>query len=210
MSQFLLDGLWVTLTIWVGAFALSIILAIPVAAARRSQNSLIKFIGAIWVGVARGIPPIIWLLILYYGVSIGPIAGNPILAAIVALGIVNSAYVGDGIRAGLESVPQGQWEAAQAMALPKIVVMFRVILPQAFPIMLASTAAYSIVLLKNTALASIIGVNEMVFYAYTSVQAGIPAVQAFLTIGVVYMIFSVPVGLLARWIEGRSVIATVR
>lgn len=125
------------------------------------------------------------------------------LAAIVGLGIVNSAYLGDSIRAGLDSVPPGQWEGAASVALSRRDTLFRVVLPQAVPVMLASAAAYSITLLKNTAIASIIGANEMVFYAYNAVQVGADPLLSFFTIGVVYLLLTVPIGIFARWMDSR-------
>lgn len=202
--SYILEGLLITLQIWVGALVLSIILAIPVAALRRSQTPVLKFVGALWVWLARGIPPVAWLIIIYFGLSLGIISEVPVLAAIIGLGIVNSAYVGDSIRAGLDAVPKGQLEAAQAVALSRTTALLRVTLPQAVPIMIASTAAYSITLLKNTAIASIIGANELVFYAYNAVQIGAPAMSTFFIIGLVYLAFTIPVGFLARWIDAKA------
>ena len=182
---------------------LSLVLAVPVAMLRRSTNPVAKFIGALWAWIARGIPPIAWLIIIYFGLSLGIISEVPVLAAIVGLGIVNSAYLGDSIRAGLDSVPPGQWEGAASVALSRRDTLFRVVLPQAVPVMLASAAAYSITLLKNTAIASIIGANEMVFYAYNAVQVGADPLLSFFTIGVVYLLLTVPIGIFARWMDSR-------
>lgn len=202
-ASYILEGLWITLQIWAGAFVLSVVLAIPVAMLRRAKNSFVRFVGALWAWVARGIPPIAWLIIIYFGLSIGIISEVPVLAAVVGLGLVNSAYIGDSIRSGLDSVPNGQWEGAASVALTRADALWRVVLPQAIPVMLASTAAYSITLLKNTAIASIIGANELVFYAYNAVQVGADPVIAFLTIGAIYLLVTVPIGMFARWLDSR-------
>lgn len=202
-ANYVFEGLWITLQIWAGAFILSLVLAVPVAMLRRAKNPLARYVGAFWAWVTRGIPPIAWLIIIYFALSLGIISQVPVLAAIVGLGLVNSAYIGDSIRAGLDSVPHGQWEGASSLALTRSQVLFKVILPQAIPVMLASAAAYSITLLKNTALASIIGANEMVFYAYNAVQIGADPVGAFLTIGIVYLLISVPIGIFARWLDAK-------
>jgi len=208
--QLLPAAVMMTVLIWLGALAVSILLSIPLTLLRRSRFGFARAVGAIWATLARGIPPIVWLILLYFGVASGLLKDVPAVSAIVGLGLVNSAYVSDSIRAGLDSVPTGQWEAIRATGLPRAVGLVRVILPQAFPIMLASTAAYSITLLKNTALASIIGANELIFFISNSVQQGADPLPAFLLAGVIYMVFTVPVGFFARWIEGRSVIAMVR
>lgn len=207
---YILEGLWITIQIWFGALIVSALLAVPVAMLRRAKNPGARFLGALWAWIARGIPPIAWLIIIFFGLSLGIISEVPVLAAIVGLGIVNSAYLGDSIRAGLDSVPDGQWEGAVSVALTKRDALLRVVLPQAVPVMLASAASYSITLLKNTAIASIIGANEMVFYAYNAIQVGADSLLSFLTIGLVYLAFTVPVGMLARWLDSRVSRGTVR
>ncbi|GAA4837952.1 amino acid ABC transporter permease [Garicola koreensis] len=207
---YILEGLWITIQIWFGALIVSTVLAIPVAMLRRTKNPGARFLGALWAWIARGIPPIAWLIIIFFGLSLGIISAVPVLAAIVGLGIVNSAYLGDSIRAGLDSVPDGQREGAASVALNRWDTLFRVVLPQAVPVMLASAAAYSITLLKNTAIASIIGANELVFYAYNAVQVGADPLLSFFTIGLVYLAFTVPVGIIARWLDTRVRRGTVK
>lgn len=202
--RYVLEGFLVTLQIWGGALALSLVLAIPVAVLRRSRNPIAKGLGALWAWIARGVPPIAWLIIIYFGLTLGIISEVPVLAAIVGLGIINSAYIGDSIRAGLDAVPTGQWEGAAAVGLSRWDTLTRVVLPQAIPVMLASVAAYSITLIKNTAIASIIGANEMVFYAYNAVQVGADPVLSFLVIGAVYLAVTVPIGILARHLGTRT------
>jgi His/Glu/Gln/Arg/opine family amino acid ABC transporter permease subunit len=202
-----LQGLGVTLELWLGSLALAIILAIPVALGRRSKNRFAYGFASLWVTIARGLPPTVWLFLLFFGVKFGPTATSPVIASIVGLGIVTSAYIGDSIRAGLESVEKGQWEACSALALSRPTTYLRVIGPQALPITLAATAAYAISLLKNTAIASIIGANDLVYYANTAVQLGSDAIVTFLFVGIIYLVFTIPVGFLARTIESRTGIA---
>lgn len=202
--RYIVEGLLVTLQIWGGALAVSLVLAIPVAMLRRSGNPVAKLIGALWAWIARGIPPIAWLIIIYFGLSLGIISEVPVLAAIVGLGIINSAYIGDSIRAGLDAVPRGQWEGAASVGLSRWDTLTRVVMPQAIPVMLASVASYSITLLKNTAIASIIGANELVFYAYNAVQVGADPIMSFLTIGAVYLAVTIPIGILARYLGTRG------
>jgi len=76
--------------------------------------------------------------------------------------------------------------------------------------MIASVTAYSITLLKNTAIASIIGANELVFYAYNAVQVGANPMTSFLIIGSIYLILTVPMGFLARWIDKRAMKAVTQ
>lgn len=209
-TSYVIEGFFITLRVFAGALVLSVILAIPIAAMRRSQIGLLRFCSAILSWVARGIPPVVWLVIIFFGLSLGMISTVPVWGAIVGLGIVNSAYIADSIRAGLDAVPKGQWESGDALAMKPLDVLIRVILPQAIPIALASATAYSITLLKNTAIASIIGANEIVFYAYNAVQVGAPPLPSFLLIGCLYLLFTVPMGFLARSISRRATRSVVR
>src|SRR5690606_22649333 len=103
----LLLGLGTTLLIWVGAIVVSLVLGSPPAALRRADHWAPRLLGGAWAALARGIPPIVWIILVFYGLKFGPFQSFPPLAAMVALGVVNSAYVGDAIRAGLDSVPRG-------------------------------------------------------------------------------------------------------
>ena len=208
--QYLLGGLGNTLIIWMGSILFAVVLSIPVAAGRRARSPILRGVTRVWVGIVRGLPPLVWMILLFFGVGIGLLGQSPMFAAIVALGLINSAYFGDSIYAGLSSVPTGQWEAIKALALPTRQAYVKVIIPQAFPIIIASSTAYSISLVKNTAIASIIGANELMFYGHNIVQAGANGLQVFFLIGLVYLALTIPVGMLARWVEGRSVISTVR
>lgn len=209
-ASYIIEGLLVTLQVFLGSLVLSVVLAIPIAAMRRSQNALLSFVAALISWISRGIPPVVWLVIIYFGLSLGIISTVPVIGAIVGLGIVNSAYVADSIRAGLDAVNKGQWESGEALALKKSDVLLKVVLPQAIPIMIASVTAYSITLLKNTAIASIIGANELVFYAYNAVQIGAEPLPSFLIIGCVYLVFTIPMGFLARGISARASKAVAR
>lgn len=208
--QDLLGSLLNTLIIWVGSILLAAVLSVPVAAGRRARSQILRSITRVWVAIVRGLPPLVWMILLFFGIGIGLLGQNPMFAAVVALGLINSAYFGDSMYAGLNSVPTTQWEAIKALALPMPQAYARVILPQAFPVIIASSTAYSIALVKNTAIASIIGANELMFYGHNTVQAGANGLQVFFLIGLVYLALTIPVGMLARWVEDRSAISKVR
>lgn len=208
--QYLFGSIVNTIGIWIGSVALAFVLSIFVAAGRRSRFALIRGITRVWVALVRGLPPLVWMILLFFGIGYGLLGESPSFAAIVALGIINSAYFGDSINAGLNSVPSGQWDALRALAVPRARGYTKVIIPQAFPIAIASSTAYSISLAKNTAIGSIIGANELMFYGHNVVQSGENGLQVFFLVGLIYLVMTIPFGMLARWVEGRSVIAAVR
>jgi len=208
--QYLIGSLGNTLVIWIGSVLFAAVLSVFVAAGRRSRFTVLRMLTRIWVALVRGLPPLVWMILLYFGVGFGWLGESPMFTTVVALGLINSAYFGDSIYAGLNSLPKGQWEALTALAVPKWQAYTRVIIPQAFPIIIASSTAYSISLVKNTAIGSIIAANELMFYGHNIVQAGANGLQVFFLIGLIYLALTIPLGMLARWIEGRSVIAAVR
>lgn len=206
----MLSGLGVTLQIFAGGVILAIPLGTPLAAMRLSRSRLLRFAGGAASMTMRGIPPVVWILLIYYGLKLEIFREYPQGAAILALGIVTAAYVCDAIRAGLDSVPRGQSEAAKALALGWPSTMSQVILPQAFPIILSTTTAYSITLLKNSALASIVAVADLMFHVHAAVLGGMPPLATYFAAGLAYLIVALPLGFLVKWLEARSVIAQVR
>lgn len=206
----ILKGLQVTLIVWVGGMALSLVLAVPVAAMGRSRHRLVRGVSIVWVGLWRGVPPVVWLFILYFGIQSSPWSSSPAAAAAVGLGLVNSAYVGEALRAGLNAVPRGQLEAAAALCLPRLTTYRQVIFPQAWPMVLASTTSYSITLMKNTSLASLIGANEIVYYAAAEVREGADGVVVFFSVGLIFIILCLPLSVLARRLDARAAIARTR
>lgn len=201
--ELLLRGLLLTLVIWVAAFGIAVVLGIPVAAARRSRITLLRQAASAWITVWRAVPPLVWMFVLFFGVTFGGARLTAATAAIVALGLVGSAYMAENYRSGLESIANGQWEAVSALALGRWVALRVIVLPQCLPVILAATSGYAINLVKDTALASLIGVSEMTFFANDIVQRSGNGMAVFLTVGLLYVGLSIPLGLLARFVQSR-------
>jgi polar amino acid transport system permease protein len=191
-------------TLWVtgASFGLAAVLGLVVVAARRSTNAVLRTAASVWISVLRGIPPLVWLFIVFFGVTIQGARFTPISAAIVTFGIVGSAFLAEAYRAGLESVPASQREALTALGLPRLAALRLVVLPQAFPVIISTSASYGIHLLKDTALASLIGVQELTYLANDVVQRGTDGFAAFFVLGLAYLVLSAPVGMIARSLEG--------
>ncbi|MFT4043118.1 MAG: amino acid ABC transporter permease [Gordonia sp. (in: high G+C Gram-positive bacteria)] len=203
----LLHGATLTIILWTGAFTVAVLTGIPVCAARGSQILIIRTIGSCWVNVIRGVPPLVWIFILFFGVTIGTQRPTATGAAIVGLGLVGSAYMGEIYRGALDSIPQGQVDAIRALALGRWTALRSVRLPQCLPLILAAGASYGINLVKDTALASLIGVQEITFLANYDVSQGENGLTTFLIAGLAYLILSVPIGVAARAIEARGTLS---
>ena len=194
---FLLTGLWTTLVITVVSFTIGAVLGIPIALARLSGNRVLRWAATAYVEVVRGIPPIAWMLVLFYGVS-RYLAMSPLVAACIALGAVSSAYLAENYRAGIRSVSSTQWEGAQALGLGGRDTFWRIVAPQGVGVALPPSAGYAVGLIKDSAVASVIGVSDIAFQALTLNQQGNPGLPIFLAAGLVYLLISLPVALAAR------------
>lgn len=200
----LLQALGFTVLVTVASFLVAAVLGTFVVAARRSAHRVPRAIAGAWIAVLRGVPPVVWMFIVFFGITIGAAKFTPTSAAIITFGVVYSAYLAEAYRAGLESVPKAQREALDALGIPRLASMRLVVLPQALPVIVSTCSSYAINLLKDTAVASLIGVQELTYAANDTVQRGADGFQAFFLLGLAYLALSVPMGVLARSIERRS------
>ncbi len=205
-----MDGLWAivmaipyTLLVTVGAFLLGFVVAIPLLFMRRSRLAPVKAAAQLIIDLARGIPPLVWLLFMFLGLPSVGILLTPIQAAILGLGIVSAAYLAEIFRGGVLAVAKGQFEASQALGLSGWTTFTVVIAPQAFRAMLPGLATYFIGLVKDSSLASVIGVTEMVFEATTYARMSPDGITLFFVAALVYIAISAPMGLVARSMENR-------
>lgn len=194
---FLLQGLGTTVIITFGSFLIGAVCAVPVALARLSDIAPLRWLATAFIEVVRGIPPIAWMLVLFYGMG-RYITLPPLLAACLALGAVSTAYLAENYRTGIQAVAGGQWEGAGALGLSNRDTFWRVIAPQGIGVALPPSASYAVGLLKDSAVASVIGVTDIAFQALTLNQQGNPGLPIFLAAGLVYLIVSIPMAVLAR------------
>ncbi len=123
--------------------------------------------------------------------------------ALTAFVVFEAAYSGEIVRAGIQSVPRGQVEAATATGLSYVQMMRHVILPQAIRNMIPSLVTQFIVLFKDTSLASIIGMMDLTKAAQTVSQREIRPFEMFLFIAVVYWLCTYSMSRMSRWLEKR-------
>lgn len=194
---FLLQGLGTTVVITIGSFLIGAVCAVPVALARLSDVAPLRWLATAFIEIVRGIPPIAWMLVLFYGFG-RYVTLPPLLAACLALGAVSTAYLAENYRTGIQAVAGGQWEGAGALGLSNRDTFWRVIAPQGIGVALPPSASFAVGLLKDSAVASVIGVTDISFQALTLNQQGNPGLPIFLAAGLVYLIVSIPMAVLAR------------
>ncbi|MBA3780866.1 amino acid ABC transporter permease [Nocardioides sp. InS609-2] len=199
-----LEGLPLTLWLTFASFAIGAVGAIPLALGLRSRCTPVRMLCRLLVDFVRGVPIIVWLFVLKFGLTFGTFRFTPVQAAILGLGVVSAAYLAEIYRGGLQTVPAGQLEAAQALGLSRSTAFGRIEAPQGFRIVSPSVATYLIGLFKDTAIASTIIAPEMVFQAQSFARQNPD--QGLITYGyagLLYIVLSLPVAYFARRLDRR-------
>jgi polar amino acid transport system permease protein len=193
----LLAAVPTTILIWAASVAVGAVLGIAVAAGRTSSNAVLRSIATVYIEVFRGIPTLVWLFIVFFGLTSFGFSPTAVFSAILTLGIVSSAYIAEIYRSGLNAVPTTQREATTALGLPPYIALVKVVVPQAKPIIFAGLGSFGIHMLKETALASLIGVVEIMNVGNYLVERGANGLSVFLVVGLIYIALCLPIGGLA-------------
>jgi His/Glu/Gln/Arg/opine family amino acid ABC transporter permease subunit len=162
MRSELLKGIGNMALIAVVSFAFAIVGGLILAGMRQSRSRPISWAGFLLIQFLRGIALYVLLLWMFFGLAAaGGFQFQPIPAGILALSLLNSAYLAEIFRAGYEAVPPGQKEAAMACGLPKRTWFFRIHLPQVTQITLPAMGNVFVDIIKDTSILSAIGVTEL-------------------------------------------------
>jgi polar amino acid transport system permease protein len=175
----IISGIWVTLELTVYAMALGIVLGVVLAVMRLSDNPILSGTAWLYTWFFRGTPVIVQLIFwvdlaalyphLSLGIPFGPrlVTGETnhliptLVAATLGLGLNEGAYMSEIVRAGILSVDDGQTEASQALGMRRLLIMRRVVLPQAMRVIIPPTGNETISMLKTTSLVAFIGVYDL-------------------------------------------------
>lgn len=199
-------GIGTTATLTLSSFLLGAVLAIPVALARVSPAPILRAVAGTYIQVSRGVPPIVWLFVIYFGLSQFQLRFSSMSAAMTGLSLISAGYIAEIYRAGLNAIPSGQHEAAQALSLPRLAAFSHVMAPQAIVAVVPLSIAYFIGLLKDSAVASVIGAQDITAMALAASKRSPDAMLVFILAGAVYLIISLPIASFGRW-AGRQVAA---
>ena len=197
----LLNGIPWTIAVTVLAFCVGVVLGFPICALRMSRFKVLSILAAMLVLTLRSIPPIVWLFFIFFGIGGGYISLSPFTAAVVGLGLITAAHMSEVYRGAFAAIPAGQFEAAYALNLSAPQRFFDVVLPQLVRIAIPTSATYAIGLLKDSAVASTIGVGDISFQAYQVSQQTFQGLSVYSAAAVVYLVLSVPVALCSRWLS---------
>lgn len=182
-----LEGLKVTMEIFLLTLILSIPLGVLVALGRLSKIKIINKLTGFYVLIMRGTPLLLQIVFIFFGLPNLNIVIDRFPAAIIAFTLNYAAYFGEIFRAGISSVDIGQNEASQVIGLSKKDTFFRIILPQAFKTILPPIANEIVTLVKDTALVYVIGIDELLRVGKIACNRD-SSLLPLLIIGIVYLI----------------------
>jgi polar amino acid transport system permease protein len=190
-----------TMALTVVAFVVGAALGLPLCAMRFSRIGAVRFLAGALILTFRSIPPIVWLFFIFFGLGSGYVQISPFQAAAIGLGLITAANMAEIYRGALAAIHPGQWEAAIALNLARRYRFIDIIGPQLLRVALPSGATYAIGLLKDSAIASTIGVGEIAFQASHVSQRTFHSLDVFAIAGLLYILISLPMAWMARWAD---------
>lgn len=193
-----------TLRLAVPAILLGFVLGVILGLARLARRPCIHYPAVLYIELIRGTPLI--MVIFWFWFLVPIILRKPVpeyWVALTAFVMFEGAYIGEIVRAGIQSVPRGQIDAATATGLSYMRTMVDVILPQAIRNMIPSLVTQFIILFKDTSLASIIGMMDLTKAAQTVSERELRPFEMYIFIAVVYWIFTYSMSRFSRWLEIR-------
>lgn len=202
VQALLVSALW-TFGLALVAFAGGGIVGLAVAVARVSTSRIIATFAFLYIQIVQGTPLLIQMLLAYFGLSILGYDLPPFAAASLAIVIYASAYFGEIWRGGILSVPRTQWEAAECLALHPMQRFWLVIVPQALRVSTPPTVSFMVQIVKNTSLASVIGVADLTYTSKLINNSTFQPFVVFTLVATLYFLMCYPLAWWSRKLEDR-------
>jgi polar amino acid transport system substrate-binding protein len=207
----LLGGAALTVQISFAGMALAVLLGLPIALGRLYGPAPVRWLATAYVEFFRGIPILLLLLFVYFGLpGIAVQYDLPIdlkvsrwWAAVIAFGLNYAAYEAEIYRAGIGAIPPGQWEAAASLGMSNAQTFRRIILPQSVRTILPPMTNDFVALFKDTSVVSVIALEELTKQYQTLTRSGADMVEVAVATAALYLIMSLPLGYLSRYLERR-------
>lgn len=199
----LAKGTLMTIIVVAVSLVLGVCLGLLGGLARVSSLAPLRWLARTYVSVVRGTPFLVQLFFVYFGFPQVGIRVPAIVAAVGTLAVYSGSYQTEIVRGAIESIDKGQIEAARACGLSSLQTMAHVTLPQALLRMLAPLGNEFVALTKNSALVSLVAVNELFLTGQTIISRTFQNFTIFLTIGVIYYILTTIVGSITKITERK-------
>ena len=205
--EYIFEGLFHTIIIALFAVIIGIVIGILVSLIRNNyeingKNKLLYKIANLYVNIIRGTPVILQLMIIYY-VIFKSVNINIVIVGIIAFGINSGAYVSEIIRAGINSIPKGQMEAATALGLTRTQAFIHVILPQTAKVILPAIGNEFISMLKDSSLVSQLALADILRKGREYISRTFLSLETMLVVALIYLIFTLVLSRLVGLLEER-------
>jgi polar amino acid transport system permease protein len=202
-GPFILEGATTTVFVSIISIAVAVILALLGALGRLSTNPIVYGVASLYVSLVRGTPLLVQIFFAYLALAEMGIVLPVLVAGIGALSFNYGAYMTEIFRAGIQAVPKGQREAAQALGMPESLVMRRIVLPQATRIVIPAIGNDFVAMIKDSSLVSVIGVTELLWRAQSAGRRNIAILEALTLAALVYWVLTIIFSLAQERLERR-------
>ncbi len=195
-------GMGVTVALAACVIATGLLAGLTLAVLRAMGIRAVNWVIILVVDVFRAVPPLVVIVLLYFGLPAAGLTLPGFAAAWLALSLVLMAFAEEIFWAGITTLPKGQWEAARALGLRFLPCFFLVVLPQALRLVIPPLVNRTIAVTKGTALASVVAVPEILGAAQAGVSFSFNPTPLTLA-ALAYLALFLPVVALGRWVERR-------
>ncbi|MCM1264107.1 MAG: amino acid ABC transporter permease [Butyrivibrio sp.] len=198
--QTFLLGLGNTVKVAFLGLLLALVLGVAFGLMATSEKKTLRIISRIYVEVIQNTPLLLQLCFLYYAFAFSSHSLGIIVSGMISLGIYHGAYIAEVVRAGIESIPKGQFEAAKSQGFPYVQRMYYIIIPQSIKIILPPLVNQVVNIIKNTSCLYIIGGADLISLTYSFVtgeNTGGAYAPAYLVSGLLFFIICFPLSTLA-------------
>lgn len=208
-------GTLMTIRLALSALALGLVLGLAGALAKISQYRILQWLGSTYSTLVRGVPELLWVLLIYFGTvngmhALGEWLGDPSLelspfwAGTIALGLCFGSYATEVFRGAILAVPRGQFEAGLSLGLRPGRIFWKLILPQMWRIALPGLGNLFMILMKDTALVSVVGLGEIMRSAQIAVSVSKQPFTFFMVAALIYLSLTIIAMVVMHFLEKRA------
>lgn len=203
-KHYYLTGIAITLLLSFLALIIGAVLGSLISLLKISKNKFLGFLATAYIEVVRGIPMIVQISLVFYGSDVlFGVDMSPFMASLVAVSLNSAAYVAEIIRSGIQSIDPGQSEASRSLGISERQTMRHIIFPQAIKNILPALGNEFVTLIKETSVASTIGVAELMFASKIVQSSSWQPFKPLIVVAVVYFIITFTLSQLMRFFERR-------
>lgn len=196
----LLGGLWVSIRVTGLALLIGMPLGLLLALGSRARNGPLRYAVIGFVEIGRGTPALVVLQIVYFGLPSVDLTLSSFIAAALALALTTAAYTSEIIRGGLQSVPDGEVEAASALGMVQRDTLRFIVVPQGVRVAIPALMGFAILIFQASSLAYTIALPELMSQAYTTGSTTFRYLSILSLAGLMYAAITIP----ASWLSGRA------